>query len=167
MWEKAARGKGGERWPWGNEWRVSNLNAASSIGHTSAVGIFPLNRSHYGAYDLVGNVWELSLIHIFAVLGQRATPASLVQLWGERRGFMMSFWGLFGGVNVPMAMGVYAVLNVFLVLTIIGFAIYLARLLRAEWHVSVSYTHLDVYKRQCAKVWAWAGTTYCWATSAS
>ena len=70
-----------------------------------------------------------------AVLGQRATPASLVQLWGERRGFMMSFWGLFGGVNVPMAMGVYAVLNVFLVLTIIGFAIYLARLLRAEWHV--------------------------------
>ena len=53
-----------------------------------------------------------------AVLGQRATPASLVQLWGERRGFMMSFWGLFGGVNVPMAMGVYAALNVFLVLCV-------------------------------------------------
>ena len=45
-----------------------------------------------------------------AVLGQRATPASLVQLWGERRGFMMSFWGLFGGVNVPMAMWVYTCL---------------------------------------------------------
>ena len=38
-----------------------------------------------------------------AVLGQRAHPASLVQLWSERQGFMMSFWGLFGGVNVPHA----------------------------------------------------------------
>ena len=70
-----------------------------------------------------------------AVLGQRATPASLVQLWGERRGFMMSFWGLFGGVNVPMAMGVYAALNVFLVLCVVGFVVYL---------VPVSYTHLTL-----------------------
>ena len=68
-----------------------------------------------------------------AVLGQRATPASLVQLWGERRGFMMSFWGLFGGVNVPMAGWVYAVLNGFLVLTVVGFAVYFIRLLVGEW----------------------------------
>jgi hypothetical protein len=67
-----------------------------------------------------------------AVLGQRATPASLVQLWGERRGFMMSFWGLFGGVNVPMAMWIYTALNVFLILCVVGFALYLARLLWAE-----------------------------------
>lgn len=68
-----------------------------------------------------------------AVLGQRATPASLAQLWGERRGFMMSFWGLFGGVNVPMAMWVYTTLNVFLVLCVLGFTVYLLRLLRREW----------------------------------
>ena len=68
-----------------------------------------------------------------AVLGQRATPASLLQLWGERRGFMMSFWGLFGGVNVPMATWVYAVLNAFLLLCVLGFGVYLARLLRDEW----------------------------------
>jgi len=71
-----------------------------------------------------------------AVLGQRATPASLVQLWGERRGFMMSFWGLFGGVNVPMAMGVYAALNVFLVLCVVGFVVYLVRVARGEWRVA-------------------------------
>ena len=70
-----------------------------------------------------------------AVLGQRATPASLVQLWGERRGFMMSFWGLFGGVNVPMAPWVYGALNGFLVLCVVGFAVYLSRLLRTEWRL--------------------------------
>ena len=70
------------------------------------------------------------------MLGQRATPASLVQLWGERRGFMMSFWGLFGGVNVPMAMWVYTALNAFLVLCVLGFVVYLLRLLWAEWRVA-------------------------------
>lgn len=68
-----------------------------------------------------------------AVLGQRGHPASLAQLWGERRGFMMSFWGLFGGVNVPMSLWVYSVLNVVLVASVAGFFIYLGRLLVAEW----------------------------------
>ncbi|MCW5865429.1 MAG: glycosyltransferase family 39 protein [Anaerolineae bacterium] len=68
-----------------------------------------------------------------AVLGQRATPASLAQLWGERRGFMMSFWGLFGGVNVPMPLWIYTVLNGFLVLCVVGFLVYLLRLARGEW----------------------------------
>ena len=68
-----------------------------------------------------------------AVLGQRATPASLAQLWGERHGFMMSFWGLFGGVNIPMAMWVYAALNIFLVLCVAGFVLDLFRLGRSEW----------------------------------
>ena len=40
-----------------------------------------------------------------------------------KRQFMMSFWGLFGGVNVPMAMGVYAALNVFLVLCVVGLSL--------------------------------------------
>ena len=67
-----------------------------------------------------------------AVLGQRGHPASLFQLWGERQGFMMSFWGLFGGVNVPMPMWIYAVLNVFVILAVAGFFIYLLRLIVAE-----------------------------------
>ncbi len=70
-----------------------------------------------------------------AVLGQRATPASLAQLWGERRGFLMSFWGLFGGVNVPLPLWVYAVLNLFLIVSVVGFVLYIARLLAAEWRL--------------------------------
>ena len=67
-----------------------------------------------------------------AVLGERGHDASLAQLWGERRGFMMSFWGLFGGVNVPMPLWVYAVLNSVLVLSVAGFVSYLVRAIRVE-----------------------------------
>ena len=67
-----------------------------------------------------------------AVLGQRAQPASLAQLWGERRGFMMSYWGLFGGVNVPMAMWIYAALNTAVIVASGGFVIYMATSVR-EW----------------------------------
>ena len=67
-----------------------------------------------------------------AVLGQRAQPASLAQLWGERRGFMMSYWGLFGGVNVPMASWIYTALNTAVVVAIGGFVIFVAGSVR-EW----------------------------------
>ena len=60
-----------------------------------------------------------------AVLGQRAHPASLAQLWGERWGFMLSYWGLFGGVNIPMWRWVYYVLNSILIVSVIGFVLYL------------------------------------------
>jgi hypothetical protein len=68
-----------------------------------------------------------------AVLGQRATPANLAQLWDERWGFMISFWGMFGGLNVPMANWIYQVLNILVVLSAIGFVIYIVRLVIAWW----------------------------------
>lgn len=67
-----------------------------------------------------------------AVLGQRGHPASLRQLWGERWGFMMAYWGLFGGVNIPMASWIYRLLNGVAFISVIGFIIYLAQLLRIE-----------------------------------
>lgn len=70
-----------------------------------------------------------------AVLGERGHPASIAQLWGERRGFMMSFWGLFGGVNVPMPLWVYAILNIILVTSVAGFMVYMARLTAGEWRL--------------------------------
>lgn len=67
-----------------------------------------------------------------AVLGQRAHPASLAQLWSERRGFMMAYWGLFGGVNVPMAGWIYTVLNAVVLLSAAGFAGYIIRIVKYE-----------------------------------
>ena len=63
MWEKAARGTDGRRWPWGNEWDATKLNAEGTIGRTSAVGIFPagsrqVNDKGERIYDCAGNVWE-------------------------------------------------------------------------------------------------------------
>ncbi len=59
MWEKAARGPDGRRWPWGNEWDATKLNSREGgIGRTSAVGIFPGGQSPYGIYDCAGNVLE-------------------------------------------------------------------------------------------------------------
>ncbi|MGB3713236.1 MAG: hypothetical protein WA996_02285 [Candidatus Promineifilaceae bacterium] len=68
-----------------------------------------------------------------AVLGKRATPAGLAQLWDERLGFMLSFWGLFGGLNVPMADWVYRLLNIMLIVSVIGFVAYFIRMLVVWW----------------------------------
>ncbi|HJW82842.1 MAG TPA: glycosyltransferase family 39 protein [Anaerolineae bacterium] len=62
------------------------------------------------------------------VLGKRAAPASFTQLWGERWGFMLSYWGLFGGVNVPMDEWVYHVLNTLAWLAFAGSLAYLGRM---------------------------------------
>ncbi len=67
-----------------------------------------------------------------AVLGQRGHPASPRQLWGERWGFMMAYWGLFGGVNIPMATWIYRLLNGVALVSVIGFILYIAQLLRIE-----------------------------------
>jgi hypothetical protein len=71
-----------------------------------------------------------------AVLGQRAHPASLFQLWSERHGFMMAYWGLFGGVNVPMPGWIYAVLNGVLVVSVVGFGVYAVKEIR-NWRLEI------------------------------
>ena len=75
-WEWVARGPGGLRWPWGNDWPEDSAPCNSEeagIGRTSAVGLFP-NGSNWFVneaanlppmpltaeciYDQAGNVWE-------------------------------------------------------------------------------------------------------------
>ena len=58
-WEKAARGKNGKYFPWGNDWRDDATNAAvSGLNYTSAIALFPLSKSEYGIEDMAGNVFE-------------------------------------------------------------------------------------------------------------
>ncbi len=68
-----------------------------------------------------------------AVLGQRAHPAGLAQLWDERWGFMLSYWGLFGGLNVPMSEWIYRLLNGLVVLSVVGFGYYGVRVAIGGW----------------------------------
>lgn len=56
------------------------------------------------------------------IVGRRPHPATLAQLWGERVGFVQAYWGLFGGVSVPMPGWSYTVLNAIMGLALIGLA---------------------------------------------
>ena len=83
---------------------------------------------------LIAGWWYYRNIHLYddwrgwnafiSVLGQRQTPASLGQLWDESWGFMISYWGLFGGLNVPMSEWIYRTLNVAAIVAFFGLIAY-------------------------------------------
>ncbi len=77
------------------------------------------NISLYG--DLLG--WSAFI----AVLGKRAQAATLPQLWGEREGFARTYWGLFGGINVPMSDWIYIVLNIIALAAILGLLVFIVQ----------------------------------------
>jgi formylglycine-generating enzyme required for sulfatase activity len=56
-WEFAARGTDGRRYAWGDTWGkgLANANGASRV--SAEVGSFA-GASPFGAYDMIGNVWE-------------------------------------------------------------------------------------------------------------
>ena len=68
-WERAARGRNGREYPWGDGYRegFANIheterNAGSRfIRRTSPVGMYPQGYSEDGVCDLTGNVWEWCL----------------------------------------------------------------------------------------------------------
>ena len=61
-WEKAARGTGGRRWPWGNIFNLSieSVTVHANIASDSLVPVdsFPTGVSPYGVYNMAGNVRE-------------------------------------------------------------------------------------------------------------
>jgi formylglycine-generating enzyme required for sulfatase activity len=63
-WEKAARGKDGRHFPWGNLFDPKAANTPQywlvkhQKGDTMTVGSFENGKSPYGLYDMAGNVYE-------------------------------------------------------------------------------------------------------------
>jgi formylglycine-generating enzyme required for sulfatase activity len=55
-WEKAARGTTGQIYPWGDTWDATLCH--SSGEQTAAVTTYFKNKSPFGCYDTIGNVWE-------------------------------------------------------------------------------------------------------------
>ena len=56
QWERAARGRNGQVYPWGNRFERDRVNVNS--GHTTPVGSLPEGDSPDGVADMIGNVWE-------------------------------------------------------------------------------------------------------------
>ena len=60
-WEKAARGDEEWLYPWGNQFEPAPAHIARAsvmIASATDVGKYPSGKSPYGAYDMIGNVWE-------------------------------------------------------------------------------------------------------------
>ncbi len=74
-----------------------------------------------------------------AIVGGRYPKPTLIQLLGEWKGFVMSYWGFFGGVNVPAPDWVYWVLSAIGLAGLLAAPIYVwrrshaSRLSLTEW----------------------------------
>ncbi len=77
-------------------WRPVVVGGAISGGLTIVIAGWWYWRN----YNLYGDATGINVF--LDIVGRRAVPADLHQLWTERETFMMAFWGLFGAVNVPL-----------------------------------------------------------------
>jgi formylglycine-generating enzyme required for sulfatase activity len=58
-WEKAARGRDGRTYPWGDAWDPGGANTSDSgLQYPEPAGSHPSGASPYGALDMAGNLWE-------------------------------------------------------------------------------------------------------------
>ncbi|MCS7057086.1 MAG: glycosyltransferase family 39 protein [Thermoflexales bacterium] len=64
------------------------------------------------------------------IAGPREVAPSMLDLIGEWDGFFKSYWGLFGAVNIPMDLWIYAALQIMLILAGLGLLLALLGWLR-------------------------------------
>lgn len=97
-WEKAARGKNGGTYPWGEDWQDGKYcnNWDTKIGGTTPVDRYSEGVSPYGVWDMAGNVWEWTA-------SEYQGPHMHVLRGGS--------WRLFGGFNVRIVHNSWLVLS--------------------------------------------------------
>ncbi len=101
-------------------WRRRSWSCFLSGGLFTALPVLLISGWWFVRNALLYDGDWLGLERFILILGYRVPPATLRQLWGERRSFLMAYWGLFGGVNVPMPDWIYALLDGALIAAGIG-----------------------------------------------
>ncbi|NDJ74618.1 MAG: DUF2142 domain-containing protein, partial [Chloroflexi bacterium] len=121
------------------DWRPVVIGGAISGGLTILIAGWWYWRN----YDLYGDATGINIF--LDIVGRRDTPADLRQLWTERETFMMSYWGFFGGLNVPLPDWHYTVLNG---VTLVGVAGLLLPVGRWLWRTGQRLWELRRYSRR-------------------
>jgi 4-amino-4-deoxy-L-arabinose transferase-like glycosyltransferase len=79
----------------------------------------------------------LGLNAMVAIAGPRHPRPNLLQLTGEWQGFVWSFWGLFGGLNVPLEGWTYTLLDALAMIGAVGLILLAVRSkVRQTWRAS-------------------------------
>lgn len=86
-------------------WRPLLIGGLISGGLTIAIAGWWYLRN----WQLYGDPTGLNMF--LQLVGRRAVPANLAQLWSERHSFTQAYWGFFGGVNVALPDAIYWLLN--------------------------------------------------------
>ena len=130
------------------DWRPVVIGGAVSGGLTILIAGWWYWRN----YDLYGDATGINVF--LDIVGRRAVPADLHQLWTERETFMMSFWGFFGGVNVPLSDAVYLLFNMLAGFAALGVLVALAREAWFRWRTRTCPPDRALYAaRLFAVIW--------------
>ena len=85
-WERAARGTDQRAYPWGATFDKNRANVGGTVGDTKPVGSYDSGKSPYGAYDMIGNVWEWTADWYEAYPGNTASSENFGQRFKVLRG---------------------------------------------------------------------------------
>ncbi|MBX3082175.1 MAG: glycosyltransferase family 39 protein [Anaerolineae bacterium] len=96
------------------DWRMFVRGAVITGGLTIAIAGWWYVRN----WQLYGDPTGLNVF--LDIVGRRTIPANWAQLWSERDTFLMSYWGFFGGLNVPLPLWMYTVFNGIAAVGIVG-----------------------------------------------
>lgn len=117
---------------------------AASIRHRS---VRPLLMGFFvsgGITILIAGWWYLRNVQLYGdptglnvfldVVGRRPIVAGLGTLWAERGSFLAAFWGMFGGMNVPLPDALYATANTLGGIGLLGaLSFFVKTAMRREW----------------------------------
>ncbi|HLY29109.1 MAG TPA: glycosyltransferase family 39 protein, partial [Aggregatilineales bacterium] len=102
-------------------WRPLLVGALVTGGLTIAIAGWWYVRN----WQLYGDPTGLNMM--LRIVGERTVPANLAQLWSERFAFEMSYWGFFGGVNLPISDLAYTAFNLIAVVALVGLVVWAIR----------------------------------------